>query len=121
MVMERINGFSKLGRSLLDRFQGSTPAGTKKEGMSPQVGDTDQDHRAAPRDTVDISPKAHHLMALRQVIESASLVLAEVPEVRHDRVSEVRARLDRGFYNSVEVRSRVAERVDQVARHLEVT
>ncbi|MEN8005379.1 MAG: hypothetical protein ABFS42_00050 [Candidatus Krumholzibacteriota bacterium] len=42
-----------------------------------------------------------------------------VPEVRQDRVAEARARLDRGFYNSVEVRTRVAERLDDVAQSME--
>jgi hypothetical protein len=120
MVMERINGFSKLGKGLLDRFQGSAPAETKKDAPARQVAGTDHEQRNAPQDTAEISPKAHRLMALRQAVESASQVLAELPEVRQDRIAEVRARLDRGFYNSVEVRTQVAERLDHVARNLEV-
>ena len=47
-------------------------------------------------------------------------VASDVALWRSDRLSEVKARLDRGFYNSVEVRTRVAERLDLVARNLEV-
>ena len=119
MVMERIGGFSKLGKGLLERFQGSERAEARDESPSRKVGANGQEHRATPQDTVEISPKANRLMALRQAMESARQALAELPEVRQDRVSEVRERLDRGFYNSVEVRSRVAERLDKVARSLE--
>jgi hypothetical protein len=120
MVMERINGFSKLGRSLLDRFQGSAPPDAKEAAASREVRNAGHERPAGSQDTAEISPQAHRLMALRQAMESASEVLASLPEVREDRVAAVRARLDKGFYNSVEVRTRVAERLELVARKLEV-
>jgi hypothetical protein len=119
MVMDRINGFSNLSKGLLDKFQKSdrpeAPDGQPTNG----IGSSGQDHRAAPADTVDISPKAHRLIALRHAVDSGRQALDDLPEVRQDRVDQVRDRLNRGYYNSVEVRARVAERLNDVARKLE--
>ena len=118
MVMNRINGFSTLSRELLNRFKGTDQADSGG-GVASQPPTSRRDHGAAPADKADISPKAHRLIALRHAIEQGMRALEDVPEVRQDRVAEVRARLDRGYYNSVEVRSRVAERLDDVARKME--
>jgi len=118
MVMNRISGFSALSRELLNRFKGTDPADSGG-GIASQSPTSRSDHRAAPADKADISPKAHRLIALRHAIEQGMRALEDVPEVRQDRVAEARARLDRGYYNSVKVRSRVAERLDDVARKME--
>ena len=120
MVMELISGFSKMDKGILARFQGSERAEAREERPSRKVEATGREHRAAPQDRVEISPKAHRLMALSHAMEFGLQALASLPEVRQDRVAEVRTRLDRGFYNSVEVRNRVAERLDHLARDLEV-
>ncbi len=118
MVMDRINGFSSLSRELLNRFKGTDPADSA-QGVVAESPTSGKDHRAAPADTAEISPKAHRLIALRHSMEQGMKALEDVPEVRQDRVAEARARLDRGFYNSIEVRSRVAERLGEVARKME--
>ena len=118
MVMERINGFSNLSRELLNRFSGSESSRSKDE-VAPDSPITKGDHKAAPADKAEISPKAHRLIALRNAMEQGRKALESVPEVRPDRVAEARARLDRGFYNSIEVRTRVAERLESVALKME--
>lgn len=119
MVIERIDGFAAFGRQLLEKFQG--PGQTPKQGVEAPENTTEfGDARPkASGDTADISPKAHHLIALRHAMDSGHKALEKVPEVRPDRIAEAKSRLNRGYYNSIEVRQRVAERLDVVARKLE--
>jgi len=119
MVMDRINSFTNLSKGLLDRFQKSDRTDAPDGQPTPVIGSSGHDHRATPADTADISPKAHRLIALRHAMDSGREALEELPEVRQDRVDQVRARLDRGYYNSIEVRTRVAERLNDVAGNLE--
>ena len=118
MVMDRINGFSSLTRELLNRFNGSEASPSRDENVA-EASALRGDNRATRTDKADISPKAHRLIALRNAMESGLEALNSVPEIRPDRVAEARARLDRGFYNSIEVRTRVAERLDDVAQKME--
>ena len=118
MVMERINGFSNLSRELLNRFSGTESSRSKDE-VAPDSPLTRGEHKAAPADKAEISPKAHRLIALRNAMEQGRKALESVPEVRPDRVAEARARLDRGFYNSIEVRTKVAERLESVTEKME--
>ncbi len=118
MVMEKINGFTNLSKGLLERFRGSVRADSPAHELSAKVDTTVSDRRAAPADTADISPKAHRLIALRHALDSGHKALEKIPEVRQGRVEEVRERLNRGYYNSVEVRTRVAERLENVARKM---
>ena len=119
MVIDRIDGFGSLGRQILDRFQGSSKADARSEDPVKPENAAAGEGRKAAGDKAEISPKAHRLIALRQAIDSGHKALEAVPEVRQDRVAEARSRLNRGYYNSVEVRTRVAERLDEVARKLE--
>jgi len=119
MVMDRINGFSILSKGLLDRFQGTGRTDSQDPEHSADVSAPGHGRRAVPADTADISAKAHRLIALRHAVDSGRQALEGLPEVRRDRVAQVRERLNQGFYNSVEVRSRVAERLDDLNRKLE--
>lgn len=119
MVMERITGFSNLSRELLSRFGGSESARSPVDPGPDSPLSSGGPNKPPVQDKADISPKAHRLEALRNAMESGLQALEAVPEVRPDRVAEARARLDRGFYNSLEVRSRVAERLDDVAQKME--
>lgn len=119
MAMDKINGFAAMSRGLLDRFQGAGRADDPVSETEAKDRDVGQGPKSAPADVAEISPKAHRLIALRHAMDSGLKALEDVPEVRPDRVAEARARLNRGYYNSVEVRARVAERLDDVARHLE--
>lgn len=119
MVIDRMDGFAALGRQLLDRFQGSSPADARREDPLKAEIAAAGEGRKAVGDKAEISPKAHRLIALRHAMDSGHKALEALPDVRSDRVAEARSRLNRGYYNSLEVRTRVAERLDEVARKLE--
>ncbi len=119
MVMDKINGFSNLSKGLLERFQGSGRPDSSDLEPSANVNASGKNLRVVPSDTADISAKARRLIALRLVVDSGRQALDALPEVRQDRVKQARDRLNRGYYNSIEVRARVAERLDNVARKLE--
>jgi len=119
MVMDKINGFSNLSKGLLDKFQGSGRTDSKDRNISGETHPGSPERRTIPADKADISPTAHRLNALRNAVDSGLRALEALPEVRQERVDEARSRLDRGFYNSVQVRDRVAERIGAVSRQLE--
>ena len=123
MVLDRIGGFSNVGKAILAKFQGSDRSdatGPKRTtGYDTPVPGAADGQRRVPADRAEISPKAHHLNALRNAVDSGREALDQVPEVRQDRLAEVRARLNRGYYNSVEVRAQVAAKLNDVARTLE--
>ena len=119
MVMDRINGFSNLSKGLLERFQGSGHTDSLDPEHPTDVNASGNNRLSASSDTAEISAKAHRLIALRLAVDSGREALDALPEVRQDRVKQARDRLNRGYYNSIEVRARVAERLDNVARKLE--
>ncbi|MCK9997072.1 MAG: flagellar biosynthesis anti-sigma factor FlgM [Candidatus Krumholzibacteria bacterium] len=119
MVMDKINGFTNLGKGLLERFQGSGRTDYKTDEQRLKINTTGSDRGSVRGDTAEISPKAHRLIALRHAIDSGHKALEELPEVRQDRMDQVRARLSKGYYNSVEVRTLVIERLEEVARKME--
>lgn len=80
-------------------------ASAKDVSSSPQQVPQDQGDKA------EISDRAHEILDLRAAVDAGRDVLLSIPEVREDRVAEVRARLAQGFYNSGEVRDKVAGRV----------
>ncbi|MFC2076568.1 flagellar biosynthesis anti-sigma factor FlgM [candidate division KSB1 bacterium] len=60
---------------------------------------------AAPvssKDTVEISKEAQELQQVKEIT-------ARLPEVRDDRVTQVRQRVESGYYNRVDVRGSVVE------------
>ena len=119
MVMDKINGVSNLGKGLLERFQGSGRTDSSDPEHPTDVNASGNNRLSASSDTAEISAKAYRLIALRLAVDSGREALDALPEVRQDRVKQARERLNRGYYNSLEVRARVAERLDNVARKLE--
>jgi len=67
-----------------------------------------------PADRVEITETAHQPVALRQTLETGRAATAKEPDMREDKLAKVRERLAQGYYNSVEVRDKVAGGVDQV-------
>lgn len=119
MVMDKINGFTNLSKGFLERFQGFRRTDLSDHETPSRVGTTGNDRGAPSADTAEISPKAHRLIALRHALDSGHKALEEVPAMREEKMEQVRARLSKGYYNSVEVRTRVIERLEGVARHME--
>jgi hypothetical protein len=70
-------------------------------------------HRAQPSfsDHAQISDDARRLVDLRQAVDVGRAAVERASEVRDERVAQVRERLESGFYQSTEVRERVAERI----------
>jgi hypothetical protein len=119
MAINRLDGFTTLPKPNLDGTR-ENQAARERSGEGTIERPARADRKEAPtRDSVEISPKAHRLNALQQAVAQGLAALEELPEVRADRVAEVRSRLNRGFYNSVEVRNRVAERLEGGAHPLE--
>jgi hypothetical protein len=108
MAMDRINGSPLLRQNQIDRFQGSErPRGDsgagEAAGAPPASG--------AEIDRAEISDTARKLVDLRQAVMVGRSALGGLPDVREDRVAQVRERLAMGYYQSAEVTSKVAEKV----------
>ena len=108
MSMDKINGSPLLQHGLLEGSRRKDPVetGTKQESTAADTPATG----AAPAsgDTAQISETAHRLMELRQAVDIGRTSIAAVPDVRADKVAEAKARLKTDFYNSSEVRDKMA-------------
>ncbi len=60
------------------------------------------------------STAASRLMELYGLLEVGRRVSNELRDIRDDRVNEVKHRLDRGYYQALEVQAKVARGVDRV-------
>ena len=108
MAMDRINGSPLIRQSQIDRFQGS------ERPRADQIGAETGGAAAAGGaevDRVEISDTARKLVDLRQAVMAGRSALGSLPDVREDRVAEVRERLSVGYYQSAEVVNKVAEKV----------
>ncbi|URA10657.1 flagellar biosynthesis anti-sigma factor FlgM [Thermospira aquatica] len=65
------------------------------------------------RDERDTSDEVEISEEARQLAEAAKIedVVRQSPDIREDRVAEVKAKLERGEYNTQEVFDQVAERI----------
>lgn len=118
MGTQRVGGFQNIGQRILDRFRSSPP------GQEPQAdrAASDRPSTGGPKitgDRVEISGKAHEMMKLRDVVTAGREALERSPEVREDRVAEVRSRLGRGYYESPVVHERVASRLGTVMNKID--
>lgn len=108
MAMDKINGSPLLRQGILDRFRGAE-RGAGQAGTNP--GGATDPSTAPTADKADISDAARRLIDLRQAVDTGRRALAELPDVRPEKVAAARERLATGFYNAVEVRDAVAERL----------
>lgn len=110
MAMDKINGSPLLQSGMLDRFQGTKTE--KSKGAEDTGASAPQGAPAAPTtDKADISETAHKLMDLRQAVDVGRNSLEQLPEIRQERIDEVRQRMAEGYYQSPEVQSKVAEKL----------
>lgn len=82
----------------------------KLKGLEQSSRGSSDSSAATPSDEVDISGDAR----LAQTLDRVSKAIQETPEVREERVAEVRQKLDSGQYDSPEVLEDVAERITSV-------
>lgn len=114
MAMDKIKGSPLLQQGLLDRFRG-TERGAAQPGTPEATG---QPARKSA-DKADISDAARRLVDLKAAVDAGRAALAQVPDVRPEKVAAARERLATGFYQSAEVRQTVAERVSGVFEGLD--
>ena len=112
MTMNKINSPQLVQPHYLDKFTKSD--GHSTAASNEQAQPTAPGHIARGRENLQISEQAHKLVQMKQTLESGRAALARVDDLREDRVAEARQRLSSGYYDSSEVRSRVAVRLDQV-------
>ncbi|MFC1726221.1 flagellar biosynthesis anti-sigma factor FlgM [candidate division KSB1 bacterium] len=62
-------------------------------------------------DQVQISPKARSLQSSQAVRKAALSALKTTPDVRDDKLKEVRQKIESGFYNQPQVMNDVANRI----------
>lgn len=74
----------------------------------------DKTHKAkAPLkpDTTNFSPSAQRLSETKANIDIVSAQLAGEPEIREDRVEDVRNKINQGYYNSPEFVDKLADKL----------
>lgn len=116
MAMDKINGSPLLRQGLLDRFRGAERGQAQPGATETPAQGTNP---AVTADKADISDAARKLVDLRQAVDAGRAALAQLPDVRPEKVAAARERLATGFYHSVEVRQAVAERVGGVINSLD--
>lgn len=119
MAMDRVNGSPLVRPNILDQFQTTKKGEDKSEGTAPAAGTATTQGKPTV-DKAEISAAARELVDLRRAVETGRAALAELPEVRTERVAEVQQRLERGYYQSIEVRDKVAGRLMGVVQAMEM-
>jgi hypothetical protein len=118
MAASKIDRPALIQPKVLEEFQKSMRAGRAKAGprrdLAEQIGQA-----PAAGDRAEISAQGKKLEDLRRTFTSSRPALASAPDVRQERLSEVRARLQSGFYNTDEVRQQVAARLGAVLKRLD--
>jgi hypothetical protein len=97
------------------RMSGPQASGRGRETSGPHSAS-----REAPvEDRAEISDQARRLEDLRRTMAAGREALSREPDVRQERLAEVRQRLAGGHYDSDEVRRSLAGRLGAVLRRLE--
>ena len=118
MAMNNINGSQPYSPSLVDKFAG-TPQAQERAGEAVADKDKATARQLRSGDKAEISDAARNLMDLRQAIDAGRAAMEALPDIRQDKVDEAKTRLDQGYYNSVEVRDQVAERLQRVIEDMD--
>ena len=119
MGMDKINGSSLNGTSGLDKFLGTARNAADKKAEANAAEGQASAPKAKPADTMEISDAAHRLVDLRQAVETGRTAIEALPDIRQDRVEEARKRLHQGYYNSPEVRDKIAEQLGSVFQKMD--
>jgi flagellar biosynthesis anti-sigma factor FlgM len=119
MAMNNIGRPSFVQPGALEQFrkQEATPTRDQASGADSKGSQIGQGQQA--QDRAEISSHARRLEDLRRTMDQGRQALAEVPDVRQERVEEVRNRLASGHYQKAEVRQDTAQRLGAVLRRLD--
>ena len=113
MSMDKINGSPLMRSGLLDRFKVDNKDKEASE-KSPGVSPGNSTAASAPADKAEISDTAHQLMDLRAAVDVGRASLEAIPEVREDKIAQVKKRLEQGYYNSQVVKDELASTLANV-------
>ena len=116
MTMNRIDQADILRQGALGRFQetGRRDRARETDPAAPRPAGAEQ-----AKDRAEISPAARRLMEIHDALETGRESVAQLPDVREERVAQAKARLAQGYYRSVEVQAKVAQGVDRVVKGIE--
>lgn len=119
MEMNKINGSPLANPNLVEKFQGSNRSDAKQDPGVSQSGQNDGSQPGLVTDRAEISETGKKLVELRRTVDAGRAAVEALPETRAQRMAEVRARLENGEYDSVEVRTQVAARLENVIKGLD--
>lgn len=119
MGMNKINNASLMQSQMLEKFQGTSRSDKAEKDGQTQANEATNAKNAAPADKADISDRARQLMDLRQAVDTGRMAMEALPDVRSEKMAEVRARMEKGYYNSTEVLDEVAEKIGKVIGNMD--
>ena len=108
MSMNKIDGSQLLPSRQLDSSQGLARSNKSDTDKSIPAGGSAPENTVKTSDTAEISAKARSLMEMKQAYDAGLEAVEKMPDTRADKLAQVRSRLEEGFYNSTEVREKVA-------------
>ena len=107
MAMDKVQGSPAMRPGLVDQFQRAQRGEDVPDSgvPAPEAGAAAKTAAAdrTPADKAEISEAAHRMADLREAVDTGRAALNALPDVREEKVAEVRDRLDKGYYQSVEV------------------
>ncbi|MBU8871892.1 MAG: flagellar biosynthesis anti-sigma factor FlgM [Gemmatimonadales bacterium] len=123
MSMNKIDGSQLIPTRQLDSSEAAVASkksdATRDIPAKGTASDIDSEKGVKSKDTLEISAEARNLMETRQVYDAGLESVKEIPETRADKLAQVRSRLEEGFYNSTEVRDKVANGVEDTFRGID--
>jgi hypothetical protein len=118
MAMNRIGRPQLIQPHIVDQFHKSSPP---PEEESRRLGGSAETKSRSDTgtDRLEISDHARKLDDLRRTLEASRQALSLAPDVRQERIAQVRERLQKGYYNSEKVRRDIATRLVTVIKRLD--
>ncbi len=115
MAMRNVDNAASLRLSLLQRFAKTGTTRQEAGGVEGRRGGKP----AGAGDQLALSEAARRMDSLEQALAAGRRALADVPDVRADRIEAARARLQAGEYKSDAVKRDVAARLGAVIKRLD--
>jgi len=113
MALNNINNSPLTRPGNLYQYKGTakTDKDGKTEAPDPRLSATPP---VKTTDKAEISDAAHRLIELRKDVDTGRDSIEALPDIRQDKVDQAKKRLEQGFYNSVEVQGKIAEKLGSV-------
>ena len=114
MAMDKINGSPLIRPGGVDKFLGTARSEKDQNAELEKTENGNGPPKAKPADTMEISDAAHQMVDLRRAVDTGRTAIEALPETREDKVAEAKKRIHQGFYNSTEVRDKIADHLGSV-------